>query len=167
MSAEKRLVELGIVLPQPSRPGGPYVPAVIARGMVYLAAQFPIENGVFRFVGRLGAELDVEQGRAAARLAGLNVLSHLRLALGSLDRVKRLVRVEGHLLTAPGFTQHARVLDGASELFNEVFGERGAHARAVYGHATLPVDLALELVVIAEADPEPARPSSTPWFETQ
>lgn len=147
---EDRIATLGITLPDPPRPGGAYHSSQRCGNLLFLSGQFPIENGELRFVGRLGEGLSTDDGIAAARLAGLNVLSHIRQALGSFDPLVRLVRLEGHLHAAPGFTEHARVLDGASELFHAVLQERAGHVRALYGHAAMPLNLAVELVVIAE-----------------
>lgn len=149
MRPEARLLDLNITLPDPPPPGGAYSPTAIAGGLLYIAAQFPLGADV-RVRGRLGDDLTTDQGRAAARLAALNVLAHCRAAAGSLDRVSRILRVEGHMLTTPDFTDHARVLDGASELFNDLFGADPGHVRALYGHASLPAGLSIELVAIAQ-----------------
>lgn len=149
MGPEARLAALGIQLPSPPAPGGAYRPTVQSGKQLFIAAQFPID-GDRRIVGRLGGELGVAEGRAAARMAALNVLAQCRTALGTLDAVARIIRVDGHMLTTPEFDQHARVLDGASELFNEIFGDAPGHVRALSGHASLPLGLAIELVTIAE-----------------
>lgn len=147
---EDRLAALGLTLPDPPRPGGAYQSAQRCGNLLFLSGQFPIENGALRFTGRLGADLSVEQGYEAARLAALNVLSHIRRALGSFASLRRLVRVDGHIHAVPGFEAHARVLDGASDLFNAVLGDRSGHARTVFGHGAMPLNLAVELVVVAE-----------------
>jgi enamine deaminase RidA (YjgF/YER057c/UK114 family) len=116
---------------------------------LFISAQLPIENGVPRYVGRVGAELSEEEGYAAARLAGLNVLSQIQAALGTFERLAHLVRVEGHVASAPQFRNQPKILDGASDLFMAVLGERGRHTRAAFAPERLPLDLAIELVVTA------------------
>jgi enamine deaminase RidA (YjgF/YER057c/UK114 family) len=147
---EDRLAELGLALPDPPHPAGAYSPTQRAGNLLFISGQFPISGSELRYVGRLGEDLDAEQGFKAARLAALNVLSQIRCALGGFDPLVRIVRLDGHLHAAPGFTGHARVLDGASQLFHEVLADRAGHARTVYGQAAMPLDLALELAVIAE-----------------
>lgn len=150
MSISARLAQLGLTLPPPPAVGGAYVPARIAGSLLYISGQFPIRDGRAAFVGRIGAELTLDDGRAAARLAALNVLAQIDAALGGFERLRGLVRLDGHLLTAPGFTDHPRVLDGASELLNAVLAERGRHARTIFGPATLPWNMPVELVVVAD-----------------
>jgi enamine deaminase RidA (YjgF/YER057c/UK114 family) len=150
---ERRLRELGIVLPAPPAPAGAYRPWIRHGELVFVAAQLPIENGVPRYLGRVGAELTEEQGVAAARLAGLNVLAQLRAALGDLERLATLLRVEGHVASAPGWNRAPAVLDGASSLFVAVLGERGLHARSAFTPPRLPLDHSIELVVTAAVRP--------------
>jgi enamine deaminase RidA (YjgF/YER057c/UK114 family) len=152
-SIEHRLHELGLVLPQPPRPGGDYQPWILRGDLLFLSAQLPIENGALRYTGRVGAELTEEQGIAAARLAGLNVLAQLRAALGDLERLETLLRVEGHVASAPGWNRAPVVLDGASNLFAAVLGERGRHTRSAFTPPRLPLDLTVELVVTAAVRP--------------
>ncbi len=151
---ERRLRDLGIVLPEPPRPAGHYRPWVRHGELLFVAAQLPIENGVPRYPGRVGAELTEEQGVAAARLAGLNVLAQLRAALGDLERLATLLRVEGHVAAAPGWNRAPAVLDGASDLFVAVLGERGQHARSAFVPPRLPLDHSVELVVTAAVRPD-------------
>lgn len=149
-SVESRLRELGVTLPEPPKPGGAYKPTIIAGAFLYVAAQFPIENGELKFQGRFGENLDVEQGRAAARLAAINVLAQINAALDGFDRLVQLIRVDGHFNTTPDFDQHARIMDGASELFNDALGDKAGHVRSVFGHASLPANLSVELMAIAQ-----------------
>jgi enamine deaminase RidA (YjgF/YER057c/UK114 family) len=149
MTPEQKLKELGLRLPSPSRPAGNYVAFVETGNLLFISGQFPIENGTPRYTGRVGAELTEEQGYAAARLAGLNVLAQIKTALGGFERLAHLVRVEGHVASAPGWNNQPRVLDGASDLFAAVLGERGRHARTAFAPERLPWDLTIELVVIA------------------
>lgn len=150
MTPEQRLHSLGLTLPAPPRPAGNYQPWMIAGHFLFLSGQFPIENGQLRYCGRVGAELSEAQGRAAARLAGLNVLAQIHAALGGgFERLETLVRVEGHIASAPDWNNAPTVLDGASDLFAAVLGERGRHTRAAFTPAQLPYNLAIELVVTA------------------
>ena len=151
MSAEQELKDLGITLPPAPEPAGVYVPAVRAGDLVFVAGQLPMEHGELRFIGRLGDGLDVEEGYEAARLCALNSLSVLRGECGSLDGVRRIVRVCGYVRSAAGFTDQSKVLNGASELMNDVFGDRGRHARLALGTNELPLGAPVELEVIAEA----------------
>jgi enamine deaminase RidA (YjgF/YER057c/UK114 family) len=141
-----RLTRAGITLPEPPPPGGAYQPTVEANGLLYVSAQFPITSGKPAVTGRLGETLHSDQGYAAARLAAINVLAQVYAALGGFTRIRTLLRLDGHLLTTPDFQHHARVMDGASDLFNAALGDRAGHTRALTGVASLPMDLPVELV---------------------
>lgn len=154
MTPEQRLIELNLKLPTRSRPAGNYVPVLEANGLLFLSGQFPIENGTPRYVGRVGAEVSEADGYAAARLAALNVLAHIHGALGGFERLAHLVRVEGHVASAPGFNNQPKILDGASDLFAAVLGERGLHVRSAFAPDRLPWDLTIELVVTAAVLPK-------------
>ena len=143
---EERLRELGVELPRPSEPGANYVPSVRAGDLLFLTGQLSQWNGERRFVGKLGREFDVAQGREAARLCALNLIAHLRAALdGDLDRVARCVRIAGYVNSVPEFTAQSQVVNGASDLLVEVFGEAGRHARMAVGVSALPYDVAVEV----------------------
>lgn len=144
-----RLNELRIELPRPSAPGANYVPFVRTGDLVFLTGQLSQWNGERRFVGKLGREFGIEEGRQAARLCALNLVAHLRDAVGGdLDRVVRCVRVAGFVNSTPEFTAQSQVLNGASDLFVDVFGERGRHARMAVGVSALPYDVAVEVEAI-------------------
>jgi enamine deaminase RidA (YjgF/YER057c/UK114 family) len=149
MNIDRHLQELGIRLPDPPRPSGNYQPWVLAGNLLFLSGQFPIENGQLRYTGQVGAELTEEQGHAAARLAAVNVIAQIRAALAGFDRLNSLLRVEGHVASAPGWTNAPQVLNGASDLFVAALGERGRHSRAAFTPARLPLNLSIELVVTA------------------
>lgn len=152
MDAEKRLAELGIVLPEPTRPVANYVPAQRAGGLLFLAGHGPIgPEGPMR--GKLGRDLDVAEGRAAARATGLALLATLKAELGSLDRVRQVVKVLGMVNCAPGFNRMPEVVDGCSDLLVEVFGEAGRHARSAVGMAELPFDIPVEIEAVFEVEP--------------
>jgi enamine deaminase RidA (YjgF/YER057c/UK114 family) len=142
---DQRLAELGITLPDATAPVAAYVPYVIAGDLVYISGQISRDdNGLI--TGKLGAGTTVEQGQAAARVCALALIAQLRAALeGNLDRVTRVVKLTGFVNAAPDFTEHPQVINGASELMSEVFGERGAHARAAVGNASLPLGVAVEV----------------------
>ena len=148
---DQRLAELGIELPQPSVPGANYVPAVRSGDLLFLTGQLSQWNGERRYVGKLGREFGVEEGRAAARLCALNLIAQARAALeGDLDRVVRCVRVAGFVNGVPEFTGQSQVMNGASDLFVEVFGEAGRHARMAVGVSALPYDVAVEVEAVFE-----------------
>jgi len=149
-SAERRLGELGIALPAPPEPFGAYAEAVQTGNLLFLTGMLPTEGRAAKFVGRLGAELDTAAARQAARLAALNVLAVAREALGSLDRVTRVVRLGVSIATAGDVRDHPKVADGASELLEDVFGKERNPCRLVYGVASLPLGAAVELEVIFE-----------------
>ncbi|MFN0043989.1 MAG: RidA family protein [Alphaproteobacteria bacterium] len=141
---DARLNELGIVLPTPPNPAGNYVPAVRAGNVLFVSAQGPIVDGKPAYQGKIGRDISVEDGNAAARLAGLNVLARVRQALdGDLDRVTGIFKVVGFMNILPGFTQMPRVLDGASDILVQAFGDRAKHARAAIGIQALPQNLAI------------------------
>jgi enamine deaminase RidA (YjgF/YER057c/UK114 family) len=149
ITPEHRLRELGIILPAPPRPFGNYVEAVQSGALLFLTGMLPTEGHAARFVGRLGYELDLAAGRAAARLAALNALAVARQHLGRLDRVTRVVRL-GVYVAAVDFEELPQVADGASELFASVFGPRKSSSRLVIGVACLPLRVPIELEVIME-----------------
>ncbi len=152
MSIDQRLSELGITLPQPAAPVAAYVPVVVAGGFAYVSGQVSSENGEM-ITGKLGADLDVEAGQKAARACGLMILAQLKAALGSLDRVERIVKLGVFVNCTPDFTDQPKVGNGASELMQQVFGEAGRHARAAVGAPSLPLGVAVEVdAVVAVRD---------------
>jgi enamine deaminase RidA (YjgF/YER057c/UK114 family) len=150
-AVDDRLRSLGIELPDPSAPGANYVPFVRSGSLLFITGQLSQWNGERRFVGKLGREWTLEDGREAARLAALNVIAHVRAALdGDLGRVTRVVRVAGYVNSVPDFTAQSQVMNGASDLFVEVFGEAGRHTRMAVGVAVLPYDVAVEVEGVFE-----------------
>jgi enamine deaminase RidA (YjgF/YER057c/UK114 family) len=148
--AEQRLRELGLKLPAPPEPFGTYAEAVQTGNLLFLTGMLPTEGRVAKFVGRVGAELDVEAGRKAAYLAALNVLAVAREYLGSLDRVSRIVRLGVYVATSGDVRDQPKVADAASELLQSIFGEDKNPCRLVYGVASLPLGAPVELEVIFE-----------------
>jgi enamine deaminase RidA (YjgF/YER057c/UK114 family) len=149
-SAEQRLKELGIDLPAPPQPFGTYAEAVQTSNLLFLTGMLPTEGRGAKFIGRIGAELDVQEGRQAARLAALNALAVARQHLGSLDKVTRIVRLGVSVATVGDFREHPKVADGASELLQDVFGRDKNPSRLVYGVASLPLGTPVELELIFE-----------------
>ncbi len=148
-----RLQELEIELPEPSAPGANYVPFVRTGNLLFLTGQLSQWNGERRFVGKLGREFGIEEGQQAARLCALNLLAHLRTAVGGrLDRVRRCVRIAGFVNSTPAFTGQSQVVNGASDLFVQVFGEAGRHARMAVGVSALPYDVAVEVEGVFEVE---------------
>jgi len=150
MSFEARLTELGITLPHAPKPVATYVPAVRAGDLLFLSGTGPFKDGAIVYAGKLGKDLTVEQGYEAARLTLLNALAMIRQELGTLDRVTRIVRLTGHVASAEGFTQQPAVINGASDLLVQIFGEAGRHARLALGAAELPLNMAIELELILQ-----------------
>jgi len=150
MSFEARLAELKITLPPAPKPVATYVPAVRAGDLLFLSGTGPFKDGVIAFAGKLGKDLTVEQGYEAARLTLLNALAMVRQELGTLDRVTRVVRLTGHVASAEGFTQQPAVINGASDLLVQIFGDAGRHARLALGAAELPLNMAIELELILQ-----------------
>jgi enamine deaminase RidA (YjgF/YER057c/UK114 family) len=149
-SAEQRLKEPGIKLSSPPEPFGTYVEAVQTGNLLFLSGMLPTEGREAKFIGRVGAELDVETGRAAARLAALNGLAVAREYLGSLDKVKRIVRLGVSVATSGDVRDQPKVADGASELLQDVFGKDKNPSRLVYGVASLPLGAPTALEIIFE-----------------
>jgi len=148
---EDRLQSLGIELPRPSAPGANYVPAVQTGNLIFITGQLSQWNGERRFIGKLGREFGIEEGQQAARLCALNVVALLRAALdGDLDRVVRCVRVAGYVNSVPDFVGQSQVINGASDLFVQIFEEAGRHTRMAVGVSALPYDVAVEVEGVFE-----------------
>ena len=148
---DDRLKELGIELPQASKPGANYVPTVRTGDLIFITGQLAQWNGERRFVGKLGREFGIEEGRQAARLCALNLVAHLQAALdGDLDRVVRCVRVAGYVNSVPDFVAQSQVINGASDLFVEIFQDAGQHTRMAVGVNALPYDVAVEVEAVFE-----------------
>jgi enamine deaminase RidA (YjgF/YER057c/UK114 family) len=149
----KRLAELGIVLPKPAQPVATYVPWVRTGNLVYISGQGAVRDGKIEYTGKVGETLSVEDAVASARLTAINVVAHLRDACGGdLDRVKRIVKLLGFVNCTPTFGEQPKVINGASDLMVEVFGEKGRHARSAVGAPSLPFNLSVEVEAIAEIE---------------
>jgi enamine deaminase RidA (YjgF/YER057c/UK114 family) len=142
---ERRLTELGITLPDAASPSFNYLPVTLHSGVAYVSGQLPKVDGEVRVFGKVGAAVDVETAREQARICILQGLACLQEALGSLDRIERILKVNGYVASAAGFNGQPKVIDAASDLLVEIFGEAGRHARAAVGVAELPRDAAVEI----------------------
>lgn len=149
MSAEKRLAELGIELPEPPVAIAAYLPAVVQNGLVWVSGQIPFRDGGLPRVGLVGRDISVEDAVEEARFCALNAVAQLRAAAGSLDRVERIVKVTVFVASSDGFHAQPLVANGASELLQQVFGESGRHARSAIGVAELPLGAPVEVELIA------------------
>jgi enamine deaminase RidA (YjgF/YER057c/UK114 family) len=149
MGASRRLAELGIVLPAVAAPAGAYLPARRSGSLVFTAGQLPLVDGTLMATGKVGAEVDVDRAKQLARQCALNALAAVDALVG-IDTVAGVVKVVGFVASAPRFVHQAAVVNGASELFAEVFGEAGRHARSAVGVAELPLDAPVEVEIIVE-----------------
>jgi enamine deaminase RidA (YjgF/YER057c/UK114 family) len=147
---EQRLVEIGFPLPTVAKPVAAYVPSVITGNLCFTSGQLPFVDGALPATGKVGRDVSAEDAKDLARLCALNALAALKLAIGDLDRVTRIVKVVGFVSVVPEFTAIPGVINGASEFLGEVFGDIGSHARSAVGVPALPLDSAVELEIIAE-----------------
>ena len=148
MTIDDRLADLGLILPPPPKPGGNYVPFRIGGGLLFLSGVGPRHPDGTSMVGVVGADVSVETAYQAARLCGLNLLSNIKMALGSLDRVDAILKVLGMVNAVPDFAQHPAVINGCTDLFVEVFGENGRPARSAVGMGSLPGRISVEVEAI-------------------
>lgn len=150
-TTDARLADLGLTIPDAPQAAGAYVGYVRSGNTLYIAGQIPLSEGQVAYAGKVGVDLSLEDAQAAARLCALNILAQAKAALdGDLDRVRRVVKLSGFVNCPPDFTQHPQVINGASNLMAEVFGERGAHARIALGAGSLPLNVAVEVDAILE-----------------
>ncbi|MCX7344375.1 MAG: RidA family protein [Alphaproteobacteria bacterium] len=148
---DKRLAELGITLPTPAKPVANYVPWVRTGNLVFISGQGPLSDGNILHQGRLPDTVSIEDGQKSARLCAVNVIAQLREALGGdLDRVTRVVKLVGFVNAAPDFADHPKIINGASDLMVEVFGDKGRHARSAVGSPSLPFNISVEVEAIIE-----------------
>ena len=169
MGAEARIKELGITLPTPGKPAGNYVPGVRVGNLLFLSGHGPVRDGVPKARGKVGRDLSTQEAYEVAREVGITLLGSARYVLGSLDKIKRVVKVLGMVNSAEGFGEQPKVINGFSDLMIEVFGENGRHARSAVGMAELPMGIPVEVEMIVELAPDaapraaarPARASQT------
>jgi enamine deaminase RidA (YjgF/YER057c/UK114 family) len=151
---ETRLDELGIELPEAPAPAGAYIPATRAGNLVFTAGQLPFEAGELNLRGKVGDAIGVDEAREAARLCAINALAAAATQTGGLTGISRIVKVTGFVASAPGFNGQPEVINGASEFFDEVFGDAGLHARSAIGVAELPMDAPVEVELVVETAPD-------------
>ena len=147
---EERLIELGIEIPAAPKPVAAYIPAKKSGNLVFTAGQLPMVNGELILKGLLGQDVEIEDANKAARICALNALAAIKAVIGDLDQVKQVVRVVGYVASIPTFTQQPAVVNGASELLVEIFGEAGKHARSAVGMAVLPLNASVEIELTVE-----------------
>ncbi|KKM12305.1 endoribonuclease [Clostridiales bacterium PH28_bin88] len=150
MSFEKKMEEMGIEIPEAPKPVAAYVPAVKIGDFVYTSGQIPFVKGDLKYKGKIGKDLDEKEGYEAAKVCALNCLSAIKGIVGSLDKIEKVVKVTGFVNSAPGFNLQPKVVNGASELLGEIFGEAGQHARSAVGVSELPIDAAVEVEMIVK-----------------
>jgi enamine deaminase RidA (YjgF/YER057c/UK114 family) len=155
MTVEERLEEMGLKLPEAPKPVAAYIPTKRVGDLVFVSGQLPLREGKLAYTGKVGAERSVEEGYEAAKLCALNALAALKAALGSLDEIEEIVQVRGFVNCTPEFHDHPEVINGASEMLVELFGERGRHARAAVGVASLPKDATVEVELIVRVRSSP------------
>jgi enamine deaminase RidA (YjgF/YER057c/UK114 family) len=153
---EARLRELGLELPAVPEPAGAYVPATRAGTLIFTAGQLPLEEGELHVTGKVGETVTLEEAKEAARLCALNALAAAAAVAGGLDRIGRVVKVTGYVASAHGFNRQPEVINGASELVGQLFGDAGLHARAAVGAAELPMDTPVEVELVVEVGDSPA-----------
>lgn len=151
---EERIAELGLELPSPPTPAGSYVPVIIEENMVYLSGQIPLQSGIIPdiFKGKVTSNVSIETAQDAARVCTLNALSHIKSALGTLDRVRRVIRLSGYVNSDPDFTNQPKVINTASDMLTDIFGDAGRHTRLAVGVSSLPLDSAVEIEFLLKAD---------------
>ena len=146
---EQKIESLGIKLPTPPTPAGSYVPAVRTGNLLYISGQIPMEDGKVLFTGKVSDE-NLETAQKSARMCAINILAQLKRELGDLEKVSKIVRISGFVNSVPGFSQHPKVINSASDLFFEIFGEKAKHSRIAVGVASLPLDSMTEIDAIVE-----------------
>jgi enamine deaminase RidA (YjgF/YER057c/UK114 family) len=149
---ESRIKVIGLSLPEVPKPVAAYIPAKQSGNLVFTAGQLPMVNGELFSKGLLGQDVEVDEANKAARICTLNALAAIKGVIGDLDRIKQIVRVVGYVASVPTFTQQPAVVNGASELLLEIFGENGKHARSAVGMAVLPLNASVEIELIVEIE---------------
>lgn len=147
---EQKIAEHGLVLPETSKPLAAYVPAVQSGNLIYTSGQLPMKDGQLLATGKVGAAVSAEQAKALAEVCALNALAAIKMVIGDLDKIKRVVKVVGFVASEPSFTGQPGVVNGASEFLGAVLGDKGVHARSAVGVAVLPLDAPVEVELIVE-----------------
>ncbi|MGE5397418.1 MAG: RidA family protein [Chitinophagales bacterium] len=154
MGIDEKLLEMGIKIPEAPRPVASYVPGLICGNLLYVSGQFPLHEGRLLAEGKLGRDVDIESGKAAARQAGINCLGVIKSLIGSLERVERIVKITGYVQSVENFYDQPQVINGVSDLMIEIFEEKGRHARVAVGVNVLPLNAPCEIELIAQIKDE-------------
>ena len=147
---EEKLASLNITLPSPPKPAGSYVPVVIAGKLAFVSGQIPIKDGKVICIGKVSKDVTIEEAQKAARLCIINALAHLKTELKSLDKISKIVRVSGYVNSSADFTEQPKIINSASDLLFEIFGQKGQHTRIAVGVSSLPLNSAVEIDLVAE-----------------
>ncbi|NBN63751.1 RidA family protein [Pannonibacter tanglangensis] len=147
---EARLASLGVTLPTPAAPQANYVPVVRTGNLLFVSGQIPVGPNGIEFVGKVGQEFGIEEGRACARLCGINIIAQTKAAIGDLEKVVRIVKLVGMVNSTPDFTDQPKVINGCSDFLVDVFGDKGRHARSAVSVASLPFGVAVEIEAVIE-----------------
>lgn len=147
---DDKLKTLGITLPTPPKPAGSYIPVVISGNLAFVSGQIPMQEGKVAYTGKVPTERTIEEAQSAAKICAVNILAQLNANLGSLDKISKIVRVSGFVNSTGDFTEHPKIINAASDLFFEIFGEKGKHSRIAVGVSSLPLNSTVEIDMIAE-----------------
>ena len=147
---DEKLKSLGITLPTPPKPAGSYIPVVISGNLAFVSGQIPMQDGKVTYTGKVPTERTIEDAQSAAKICAVNILAQLKANLGSLDKISKIVRVSGFVNSSGDFTEHPKIINAASDLFFEIFGEKGKHSRIAVGVSSLPLNSTVEIDMIAE-----------------
>lgn len=147
---EDRLKQLNITLPIPPKPAGSYIPVVISGNLAFVSGQIPMQEGKVLYTGKVPSERSIEEAQSAAKMCAINLLAQLKSNLGSLDKITKIVRVSGFVNCTPEFSEQPKIINAASDLFFEIFGEKGKHSRIAVGASSLPLNSTVEIDMIVE-----------------
>lgn len=147
---DEKLKSLGIALPTPPKPAGSYIPVVISGNLAFVSGQIPMQDGKVAYTGKVPTERTIEDAQSAAKICAVNILAQLKANIGSLDKISRIVRVSGFVNSTGEFTEHPKIINAASDLFFEIFGEKAKHSRIAVGVSSLPLNSTVEIDMIAE-----------------
>ena len=147
---EDKLRQLNITLPIPPKPAGSYIPVVVSGNLAFVSGQIPMQDGKVVFTGKVPTEKSIEEAQKAAKLCAINILAQLKANLGSLDKITKIVRVSGFVNSTPDFAEHPKIINAASDLFFEIFGENGKHSRIAVGVSSLPLNSTVEIDATVE-----------------
>lgn len=147
---EDKLKQLNITLPTPPKPAGSYIPVVISGNLAFVSGQIPMQDGKVLYTGKVPLEKSIEEAQSAAKLCAINLLAQLKANLGSLDKITKIVRVSGFVNCTPEFSEQPKIINAASDLFFEIFGEKGKHSRIAVGVSSLPLNSTVEIDMIVE-----------------